>query len=362
MTKEPFDTVCIVGAGFMGTQIGLRCADHGYRVRLVDCLEQSLQRSAQYHSQELGQWCARGQITADEQAAILGRISFTSDLYAGVSDAGLVIESVPEVLEAKRAIFARLDAACAGHTMLASNSSSLRISAIASATGRPDKMLNMHFYSPPWQRTMVELMKGTATSDETMASAVHFVRAIGLTPLLVLKESTGFIFNRVWRAIKKECLHLVDSGVASAEDVDRAWMIANSHPVGPFGLMDMVGLDVVRDIEMVYFQESGEAADAPPRLLLEKIERGELLRAGSAEEKVQAFDAYFSYCGRYEVRGENVIHHVEVSLFPNWIGKSQERQYRFAQDQLILSAPPVLIDGMERAAHLIWRKTAELDH
>jgi hypothetical protein len=86
------------------------------------------------------------------------------------------------------------------------------------------------------------------------------------------------------------------------------------------------------------------------------------LRAGSAQEKVQAFDAYFSYCGRYEVRDDKVIHHVEVSLFPNWIGKRQERHYRFEQDQLILSAPPVLIDGIERAAHLIWQKTAELDH
>jgi 3-hydroxybutyryl-CoA dehydrogenase len=276
MTKEPFDTICIVGAGFMGTQIGLRCAAHGYTVRLVDCLQESLQRSAQCHAQELEQWHARGQITPDEKASILSRISFTSDLQAGAFDAGLVIESAPEVLETKRAIFAQLDAACADHTIFASNSSSLRISAIESATCRPDKVLNMHFYAPLAQRTMVELMKGTATSDETLASAAHFARAIALTPLLVRKESTGFIFNRVWRAIKKECLLLVDSGVASAADVDRAWMIANHHPVGPFGLMDMVGLDVVRDIEMAYFQESGDAADAPPRLLLEKIEKGEL--------------------------------------------------------------------------------------
>lgn len=276
MTKEPFTTICVVGAGFMGTQIGLQCAAHGYRVQLVDHLEECLRRSTQYQSQELEQWRARGRITADEQASMLSRLSFTTQLDAGVSDAGLVIESAPEVLEIKRTIFAQLDAACAGHTIFASNSSSLRISAIESATGRPDKVLNMHFYAPPWQRTMVELMKGTATSDETMASAAHFARAIGLTPLLVLSESTGFIFNRVWRAIKKECLQLVDSGVASAADVDRAWMIANHHPVGPFGLMDMVGLDVVRDIEMVYFQESGDQSDAPPRLLLEKIEQGEL--------------------------------------------------------------------------------------
>jgi 3-hydroxybutyryl-CoA dehydrogenase len=134
----------------------------------------------------------------------------------------------------------------------------------------------MHFYNFVWQRSIVELMKGTATSEETVAKAVQFAHNIGLTPLLVRKESTGFIFNRVWRAIKKECLHLVDDGVASHEDVDRAWMILNNQSVGPFGLMDIVGLDVVRDIEMVYFQESGDESDAPPQLLLGKIEKGEL--------------------------------------------------------------------------------------
>lgn len=119
-------------------------------------------------------------------------------------------------------------------------------------------------------------MRGTATSDDTVEGARQFAHDVGLTPLLVLKESTGFLFDRVWRAIKKECLHLVDEGVASHEDVDRAWMIVFGMPLGPFGLMDMVGLDVVRDIEMVYYHESGDESDLPPRLLLDKIEKGEL--------------------------------------------------------------------------------------
>jgi 3-hydroxybutyryl-CoA dehydrogenase len=134
----------------------------------------------------------------------------------------------------------------------------------------------MHFYAPVWRRTMVELMRGRATSDETIECAHQFARSIGMTPLLVRKESTGFIFNRVWRAIKKECLHLVNDGVASHEDVDRAWMIFTGTSMGPFGNMDMIGLDVIRDIEMVYYTESGDASDAPPELLLEKIARGEL--------------------------------------------------------------------------------------
>jgi 3-hydroxybutyryl-CoA dehydrogenase len=276
MNTQPFDNVCIVGAGFMGGQIGLLCAARGCTVWLIDTQEDSLQRARRLHSQELASWVQKQKITSDEREAILSRIHVSTELHAGASNAGLVIESVPEEVELKRAVFAELDQLCPQHTILATNSSALRASAIESATRRPDKVLNMHFYPPVWQRTLVELMRGTATSDQTIQRATEFARAIGLTPLFVRKESTGFLFNRVWRAIKKECLHLVDDGVASYEDVDRAWMISLGYPIGPFGLMDMVGLDAVRNVEMVYYQESGDESDAPPRLLLEKIEKGEL--------------------------------------------------------------------------------------
>jgi 3-hydroxybutyryl-CoA dehydrogenase len=119
-------------------------------------------------------------------------------------------------------------------------------------------------------------MKGSMTSDETMTYVGDFMRSIEMLPLVVLKESTGFILNRVWRAVKRECLHLVDDGVASFEDVDKAWMSFYSTKIGPFGLMDRVGLDVVRDIENIYYGESHDIRDSPPKLLLEKIERGEL--------------------------------------------------------------------------------------
>jgi 3-hydroxybutyryl-CoA dehydrogenase len=139
-----------------------------------------------------------------------------------------------------------------------------------------DRVLNTHFYSNPWRSHIVELMRGSTTSDETMARVSAFMRSIGMLPLVVMKESTGFIFNRVWRAVKRECLHLVDDGVASYEDVDRAWMSYYGTNMGPFGLMDKVGLDVVRDIENVYYGESGDPKDAPPRLLLDKVEKCEL--------------------------------------------------------------------------------------
>lgn len=276
MQTRPFGVIAIVGAGFMGAQISLQCAVHDYDVWLVDTQDAALQRARESQTRELDTRLAKGQIAGDGKESILGRIRYTVDLRAGVSQADLVIESVPERLEAKRAVFAQLDALCPSRAILATGSSSIRISAIEDATGRADRVLNLHFYQPVWQRPMAELMRGTATSDATIERVRDFVQSIGLAPLIVLKESTGFLFNRVWRAIKKECLHLVDEGVASHEDVDRAWMITQGQKAGPFGYMDMVGLDVVLDIEMVYYRESGLASDAPPRLLLDKVERGEL--------------------------------------------------------------------------------------
>ena len=260
----------------MGAQIGLHCASYGYTVWLVDVSEEVLERASQSYVKELDARVEMQHITKKEKDAILKRIHFAEDLKVGASQADLVIEAVPERLELKREVFAHLDRVCPSHTILATNSSSIRISRIEDATQRQDRLLNTHFYPPIWQRTLVELMRGTTTSDETIERVCQFAQNIGLTPLLVLKESTGFIFNRVWRAIKKECLHLVDEGVASHEDVDRAWMIVLEMPYGPFGAMDMIGLDVVRDIEMVYYKESGDESDAPPKILLDKIERGEL--------------------------------------------------------------------------------------
>jgi len=242
----------------------------------MDRSEEALAQAEAQQAQELDRRIEAEQINADEKPCVLARIHFTTDLEEAASRADLVIEAVPERLDVKREVFERLDQLCPGHTILASNSSSIRISAIADATCRRDRVLNLHFYAPVGQRPMVELMGGTETSDETIHRVRRFARTIGLTPLLVRKESVGFIFNRVWRAIKRECLHLVDDGVASYEDVDRAWMITTGMPIGPFGSMDMVGLDIVRDIEMVYYMESGDESDAPPRLLLDKIEAGDL--------------------------------------------------------------------------------------
>ena len=276
MDKGHIQLIGIVGAGTMGTQIALHCAVHGYDVRLFSRSTATLRRATQGHTGELEDRLATGVITGDKKEKILRRIRPTTQMGEAVIGSDLVIETVTEDVAIKRAVFAQIDRLSPPHALLASNSSSIPVSAMEDVVSRPERLLNMHFYSPVWQRPMVELMGGAATTEDTLRRAHHLVRTLELTPLQVRKESMGFLFNRVWRAIKKECLHLASDGVASYEDVDRAWMIAFHAPAGPFGLMDMVGLDVVYDIETAYYRASGDPSDAPPPILLERIAQGDL--------------------------------------------------------------------------------------
>lgn len=271
-----FQYICVVGSGFLGTQIGLQCAAHGYQTRLVEPSPHARAQSQQTVATELQRRTDDGEHDAAESDAVRARMTYVEELEQGVADAGLVIEAIPERLELKRQLFAQLDALTPPDTILATNSSSIKISAIESATQRLDKVLNMHFYGLIWQRPMVELMRGSATSEETIEAVYRCAQRIGVTPLVVDKESTGFIFNRVWRAIKRETLHLVNDGVTSHENVDRAWMIFTGMKMGPFALMDRVGLDVICDIENVYYRESGLERDAPPPILTDRVARGEL--------------------------------------------------------------------------------------
>ncbi|MCX6653980.1 MAG: 3-hydroxyacyl-CoA dehydrogenase NAD-binding domain-containing protein [Candidatus Bathyarchaeota archaeon] len=270
------ERVCVYGAGTLGWQIALQCASHGRQLSIYDISARALESASLSITTELDAWLVAEKTSAVEKRSMLERIKFEADAAEAVRGVDLVIEAVPEKLDIKRRVFKKLDKICGEETIIATNSSSIRISLIENATMRLDRVLNTHFYSFPWRSRVVELMRGTITSDETVASVGEFMRSIGMVPLFVRKESTGFIFNRVWRAVKRECLHLVDEGVASFEDVDRAWMCIYGMDSGPFGLMDRIGLDVVRDIENVYYGESHDLRDAPPRLLLEKIEKGEL--------------------------------------------------------------------------------------
>jgi 3-hydroxybutyryl-CoA dehydrogenase len=276
MLQNPsIKNLCVVGGGLMGTQIALRAARHGFNVSLIEPNDDAHAKAGQVHVELLDGLIASGFCNTEAKEATLTRLQCTQKLAAAAT-ADLVIEAVHEQLELKRQLFAELDRLCPEHTILATNSSSIRISLIEDATQRLDRVLNLHYYGPVDQRPMVDLMRGSATSNATFSACFAFVQANDLVPLVVRKESTGFVFNRVWRAVKREVLHLVDEGVASPQDVDRAWMVFTGQDLGPFGLMDQIGLDVIRDIEKVYQRESGEERDVPPAYLEEMIQQGNL--------------------------------------------------------------------------------------
>ena len=192
-----------------------------------------------------------------------------------MAGADIVIEAVREDLDTKRALFAELSR-LAPDAILTTNSSSLPSSQIAPAVDDPGRLLNTHFFAPIWSRAMVELMGSGATRPEVMAAVERFGKSLGLVTAVVRGDSKGFIINRVWRAVKRESLRVVDEGHADPADVDRLWMLFFGTPYGPFGIMDMVGLDVVADIETSYQRVATDPADQPSAILHEKLQEGHL--------------------------------------------------------------------------------------
>ncbi len=270
------ERVAVIGTGTMGRQIALRAAQGGFPVALYDSDPAALERAEAAAPALLAEWARQGAISASGIAPTLARLRYVTDLGAAVRDADLVIEAVTERVVLKRAVWAQLDESAPEAAIIATNSSSIRVSLLEDATASPAQVANLHFFHPLPERPMVEIGPGTRTSAATLDALETFARRIKILPLRVQRESTGFIINRVWRAIKKETLKVADSGVASFEDVDRAFMLFFGIKQGPFALMDEIGLDVVKDIEEVYAAESGDPDDLPPPILTERVARGDL--------------------------------------------------------------------------------------
>jgi 3-hydroxybutyryl-CoA dehydrogenase len=197
-----------------------------------------------------------------------------TSLEACVYGVDLVIESVPERLDLKRMVFGEIDRLVAPDTLLCSGTSSIPGSKLADILKRPDTFFCINFSGP--DDLKVEVMGHPLADDATINAAMAFVREIGLVPILVKKEIMGYAYNRVWRAIKKEVLFLLHGGYTTAEDIDRAFMLDWNVRIGPCGLMDEIGLDVIRDVEMNYFHASGDPSDQPPKFLLDMIAEGKL--------------------------------------------------------------------------------------
>ncbi len=270
--------VAVIGSGAMGAHIGMVCALAGYRVTIVDVSAEALDRATVALGAFTQRSVEKGKLTPAERDSAFGRLSFASELAPSVADADLVIEAIVEKLDVKRDLFADLDAHCPPHAILASNSSSFMPSQLADATARPDRVVNLHFFNPALIMRCVEVVRGPATSDETLAAAVAFVARIGKEAVVLKKEIPGFVANRILNAVRDEAIALLEGGVAEIADIDRACRTALGYPMGPFELMDLTGLDIGYYVKKARFELTGDPRDLPQRSLAERVESGHLGR------------------------------------------------------------------------------------
>lgn len=271
------DKVAVVGGGTMGSQIALQTAiADRYDVDLTDADAAQLERARQQNDKLLARAVERGRLTEQQAQAARARLRYTPDLADAVQGSGLVIEAIYENLEAKQELFRKLDELVGTETILASNSSSIAISRLASVTKRADRCCNLHFFHPVTVMELCEVVRGPETSDATIEAAMEFVRSIRRVPVLINKEIHGFIVNRILFAATDEALHLLEGGYASFEDIDTAVKKGLNWPMGPFELLDFSGVDIFYGA----MQDRHERGEGPPprRTLKEKVDRKELGR------------------------------------------------------------------------------------
>jgi 3-hydroxybutyryl-CoA dehydrogenase len=277
MAELNINHILVVGAGAMGSQIAMVCALAGYQVSLQDISEAMLDQARTQLDERLARNVEKGRLTAEDRISAFGRLTFTTDLSVAQS-ADFLIEAVVEKLDIKRTLFAELDRLAPRHAILVTNSSSFAPSRIASATARPDRVCNMHFFNPALVMQCVEVVRGPQTSQATVDATVELARRMGKIPVVLQREIPGFIANRILNAVRDEAIALFEGGVASVEDIDTVCRTALGYPMGPFELMDLTGIDIGYYTKQARFAESGEPADLPSRSVTEKVERGELGR------------------------------------------------------------------------------------
>jgi 3-hydroxybutyryl-CoA dehydrogenase len=261
--------VAVIGAGTLGRRIALMFAAHGAAVRIYDLAAAQRDAAVEFVSLNLP-------ALADQLAGVApGAVSAEADLAEAVREAWLVVEAVPERLELKTQIFGQLDELAAPDAILASNSSSYASRLFLGKVHHPERVLNIHFYMPPKQNA-VDVMSCGQTDRDVLGFVMSTLPTFGLSPFEAHRESTGFIFNRIWAAVKREALEVVAEGVSTPQDVDAMWHVNTGSAAGPFRLMDQVGLDVVLDIEEHYCTEHPEYPEGPRRLLRSYVEQGRL--------------------------------------------------------------------------------------
>lgn len=246
--------VTVIGAGTMGSQIAMVAAQAGITTTLTDISQDALDRASQQLHARMER---KGTVDA------LENLTFTTDRDSAVAHTDIVVEAAIEDIDIKRTLFAELDAIAPPHTILVTNSSNIVSSRIADATTRADKVCNMHFFNPAFVMECVEIVCHPGTSEATRATVTELAERMGKKPIQVRKEIPGFVANRLLNALRKEALELYTNGVASFEDIDAAATTALRHPMGPFQLMDLVGIDVVYLIRQAEYEQTGDAASLP---------------------------------------------------------------------------------------------------
>ena len=274
MKVEDIKKICVVGAGNMGHQISLLCAIHGYKTTCTDVVPEILKKAEKFADTYLPGRVEKGKMTKDVAAAARKNISFTPDLKEAAKEADFVIEAATEILDLKRKIFTELDKHAPARAILATNSSYLVSSLIAGATKRPAQVVNMHFFNPALVMKLVEVVKGPHVSDETAKTTMALSEKLEKIPVLLKKEVEGFLLNRIFRVIGQEALWMLEMGIATAEDIDKACVSGAGHPMGPFRLMDLTGIDLNYIRSMERFKETGNRSDLPFPSVVERYVKG----------------------------------------------------------------------------------------
>lgn len=270
----------VLGTGTMGAGIIQVLAQSGFSVVLRARRQTSVDKGIATVEKNLDRLIAKEKLTAEDKVAIMGRIEGSTDIEI-IKDADLVIEAATEDAEAKKALFAELDALCKPETIIATNTSSLSITEIAAATNRPDKIIGMHFFNPVPMMKLVEIIKGLATSDETRDTILKLTADLGKTAVEV-NEAPGFVVNRILVPMINEAIGILADGVAKAEDIDEAMKLGANHPMGPLALGDLIGLDVCLAIMEVLYSEFGDSKYRPHPLLRKMVRAGKLGRKSGA--------------------------------------------------------------------------------